>query len=98
MDDPKQALTSIAPYKCFWLFCDVAECPPYGRFRGAKRTSPTNTDLTVQAPLNRFYRFFPALRLSTDGYPRRCNARSIPSSTMSWIFSRSSNAIFRRAS
>jgi hypothetical protein len=27
------------------------------------------------------YRFLPALRPSIDGYPRRCNARSIPSET-----------------
>jgi len=49
-------------------------------------------------PASRLYRLFPALRLSTDGYPRRRNAASIPSSTTSWIFSRSSNAIFRSTS
>jgi hypothetical protein len=43
------------------------------------------------------YRFFPAIRLAIDAYPRRRNARSIPSSTTSWIFSRFSKAIFRRA-
>ena len=37
-------LTSIAPYKCFWLFCDVAECPPYGRFRvQSGRPPPSKT-------------------------------------------------------
>ena len=44
------------------------------------------------------YRFLPALRPSIDGYPRRRRAMSIPSSTTSWIFSRSSNAILRSAS
>ena len=44
------------------------------------------------------YRFLPALRLSIDAYPRRRNARSIPSSTASWILRRSSNAILRSAS
>ena len=44
------------------------------------------------------YRFLPTLRPSIDGYPRRRNARSIPSSTTSWILRRSSNAILRSAS
>ena len=50
------------------------------------------------SPLDRPYRLFPALRLSTDGYPRRRKAASIPSSTRSWILTRSSKAIFRSAS
>jgi hypothetical protein len=46
---------------------------------------------STRTSVNSPYYFLPALR------PRR-NARSIPSSTTSWIFSRSSKAILRRAS
>jgi hypothetical protein len=61
-------------------------------------SGPRATDLRFKAHLIDSYRFLPALRLSTDGYPRRRNARSIPSSTTSWIFRRSSKAILRSAS
>ncbi len=79
------------------LDIDCDRAPPPDRQCGQQFLAPDHDARAVSSR----YRFLPTLRLSTDGYPRRRNARSIPSSTTSWILAsrrmRSSAALRRPA-